>query len=121
MRIGHLIALFIGTLACGTASAQPYPARPITMVVGNAAGGTPDILVRTLAVELKNALNQNIIVVNRTGANGAIAVDSVRRARPDGYTLLFATMTTMAVNPHLQKDARYHGAEDFEPIATQVL
>ncbi|MFN7752750.1 MAG: Bug family tripartite tricarboxylate transporter substrate binding protein [Pseudomonadota bacterium] len=106
--------------ATAVAQAQ-WPSRPITVVNGNAAGGTPDILVRTLVEELRPAFPQGIVVVNRTGANGTIAAESVRRASPDGHTLLFATMTTMAVNPHLQKDARYHGARDFEPIATQVL
>jgi tripartite-type tricarboxylate transporter receptor subunit TctC len=121
VRIILVPALCGALLAGGNAGAQAYPSRPVTIVVGNAAGGTPDILVRTLAAELKNSLQQSIIIVNRAGANGTIAVESVRRARADGYTLLFATMTTMAVNPHLQQDARYNGAEDFEPIATQVL
>ncbi|MCE2947840.1 MAG: Bug family tripartite tricarboxylate transporter substrate binding protein [bacterium] len=101
--------------------AQAFPARPLMIVNGNAAGGAPDILARQMAEELRQSLGQNVLVVNRTGANGSIAVESVRRATPDGHTLLFATMTTMAVNPHLQKDARYNGAHDFEPVATQVL
>jgi tripartite-type tricarboxylate transporter receptor subunit TctC len=113
--------LLAGAWAAGNASAQAFPARPLMIVNGNAAGGTPDILARQMAEELRQALGQSVVVVNRTGANGSIAVESVRRATPDGHTLLFATMTTMAVNPHLQKDARYNGAQDFEPIATQVL
>ncbi len=113
--------LMVGTLAAGDAVAQGFPARPLMIVNGNAAGGTPDILARQMAEELRQGLGQNVVVVNRTGANGSIAAESVRRATPDGHTLLFATMTTMAVNPHLQKDARYNGAQDFEPIATQVL
>ncbi|MFO0520957.1 MAG: Bug family tripartite tricarboxylate transporter substrate binding protein [bacterium] len=113
--------LLSAALCAGTASAQPFPARPLMIVNGNAAGGTPDILARQMAEELRQGLGQSVIVVNRTGANGSIAAESVRRATPDGHTLLFATMTTMAVNPHLQKDARYNGAHDFEPIATQVL
>ena len=67
--------------AATTAVAQPYPARPITIVVGNFPGSAADILVRQMSEELKTALKQNIVVLNRTGANGSIAVDSVRRAR----------------------------------------
>jgi tripartite-type tricarboxylate transporter receptor subunit TctC len=117
----HAFAFTISAVAAVEAMAEPYPVKPVTIVVGNATGGTPDILLRTLAAELKDALSQSIVVINRTGANGTLAVDSVRRAKADGYTLLFATMTTMAVNPHLQKDAKYNGAEDFEPIAFHVL
>lgn len=103
------------------ALAQPYPARPITIVVGNFPGSAADILVRQMSEELKTALKQNIVVLNRTGANGSIAVDSVRRARNDGYTLMFSTMTTLVVNPHLQQDAKYVAADDFEPIARHVM
>jgi len=103
------------------AFAQPYPARPITIVVGNFPGSAADILVRQMSEELKTALKQNIVVLNRTGANGSIAVDSVRRARNDGYTLMFSTMTTLVVNPHLQQDAKYVAADDFEPIARHVM
>ena len=94
-------ALVAATLCTATtAVAQPYPARPITIIVGNFPGSAADILVRQLSEELKTALKQNIVVLNRTGANGSIAVDSVRRARNDGYTLMFSTMTTLVVNPH---------------------
>lgn len=100
--------------------AQPYPARPITVIVGNPPGNATDIMARTLTEEVKNALKQNFIMINRPGANGSIAVESFRRARPDGYTLLFASMTMAVVNPHTQADARYNTAEDFDPIARFV-
>ena len=94
------------TTAITNVAAQSYPTKPLTIVVGNFPGSAADILVRQLGEELKTALKQNIVVLNRTGANGAIAVDAVKRARADGYTLMFSTMTTLAVNPHLQADAR---------------
>lgn len=87
------------------------------MIIGNAPGNASDILARTIAEELKTAFNQTFVMVNRPGANGSIAVESFRRAKPDGYTLMFASMTMAAVNPHVQADARYNTAEDFEPIA----
>jgi tripartite-type tricarboxylate transporter receptor subunit TctC len=102
------------------AMAQPYPAHPITVIVGNAAGNASDILARTVTEEVKNSLKQSFVTINRPGANGAIAVESFRRAKPDGYTLLFASMTMAAVNPHVQPDAHYNSAEDFEPIARFV-
>jgi len=109
------------TTAITNVAAQSYPTKPLTIVVGNFPGSAADILVRQLGEELKTALKQNIVVLNRTGANGAIAVDAVKRARADGYTLMFSTMTTLAVNPHLQADARYNAAEDFEPVARHVM
>ena len=102
------------------AAGQPYPAHPITVIVGNAAGNASDILARTVTDEVKNTLKQSFVTINRPGANGSIAVESFRRAKPDGYTLLFASMTMAAVNPHVQPDARYNSAEDFEPIARFV-
>ncbi len=105
-----------------TYAADQYPARTITLIVPNAAGSASDILARTLAEELKNSLKQNISIVNREGANGAIAINAFKRdARPDGYTLLFASMTQAVVNPNLQQDAKYDTASDFEPIARHVL
>ena len=104
-------------LVAANAAAQPYPARPITVLIGNPPGNATDIMARTMTEEVKSSLKQNFVMINRPGANGSIAVESFRRARPDGYTLLFASMTMAVVNPHTQADARYNVAEDFEPIA----
>ncbi len=119
-RIAAALCIAAATTAPNT-FAQQYPTRPIQIISGNAAGGTPDILVRTFAEELRQNIKQNLVIVNRPGANGAIAVQNLRRAAPDGYTLMFITMTTLVVNPHMQKEARYHGSEDFEPIARGVI
>jgi tripartite-type tricarboxylate transporter receptor subunit TctC len=116
-----LLALAAALAVSAPAAAQQYPSRPIQIISGNAAGGTPDILVRTFAEELRKEIKQNIVIVNRPGANGAIAVQTLRRAPADGHTLMFITMTTLVVNPHMQKDARYHGNEDFEPISRGVI
>lgn len=115
-----VIASISAAVFVTAALAQPYPSHPITVIVGNAAGNASDILARTVTEEVKNALQQSFVTINRPGANGSIAVESFRRARPDGYTLLFASMTMAAVNPHVQPDARYNSAEDFEPIARFV-
>ena len=104
----------------GATSAQPYPARPVTVLIGNAPGSASDTLARTVSEEVKNALKQSFVMVNRPGANGSIVVEQFRRAKPDGYTLMFASMTMAVVNPHVQADAHYNSAEDFEPIARLV-
>src|SRR5262249_15589655 len=73
------------------ASAQTYPSRPITIVVGFAAGGSTDVIARMMAERMKNSLGQPVIVENVTGAGGTIAIGRVARAAPDGYTLSFGT------------------------------
>jgi tripartite-type tricarboxylate transporter receptor subunit TctC len=88
--------------------------------IGNAPGSASDILARTVAEEVKSALKQSFVMVNRPGANGSIVVEQFRHAKPDGYTLMFASMTMAVVNPHVQADAKYNSAEDFEPIARLV-
>jgi tripartite-type tricarboxylate transporter receptor subunit TctC len=119
LRTGWCSLLFAAFWS-GAAPAQPYPARPVTVLIGNAAGSASDILARTIAEELKATFKQGFVMINRPGANGSIAVEQFRRARPDGYTLMFASMTMAVVNPHVQADARYNSAEDFEPIARLV-
>jgi tripartite-type tricarboxylate transporter receptor subunit TctC len=104
----------------GTAPAQPYPARPVTVLIGNAAGSASDILARTVAEELKATFKQGFVMINRPGANGSIVVEQFRHAKPDGYTLMFASMTMAVVNPQLQADAKYNSADDFEPVARLV-
>ena len=115
------LSLILGnTLASGMAQAQAYPSRPVTVLIGNAPGNASDILARTFAEELKNSLKQTFVALNRPGANGSIAVDTFRNSKPDGYTIMFASMTMAVVNLHVQADAKYNSAEDFYPIARLV-
>jgi tripartite-type tricarboxylate transporter receptor subunit TctC len=100
----------------GTAQAAPYPIRAIEIVVGYGAGGSTDLVARTIAQRLQDRLGQSVVVINRPGASGTIAVASVLRAAPDGYTLLAAFTTEIVVAPQTQKSAKYSVA-DFEPIA----
>jgi len=98
------------------APAQDYPARPIKLVVGFAAGGTTDFMARLVADKMKGPLGQPVVVENRTGANGAIGAEFVAKAPADGYTLYFTTAGVATVYPHL-KPAPYDTLRDFVGVA----
>lgn len=104
------------TLAIAPAAAQTYPARPVTMLVPFAPGGTTDVLARILAEEMGKALGQNVIVENVGGAGGQIGTERVTRGEPDGYTVLFGNMGPMAASRALFKDQRYDPRTDLAPI-----
>jgi tripartite-type tricarboxylate transporter receptor subunit TctC len=101
--------------ACAQAQAQPYPNRPITLVVGFAPGGGSDAVARLLGVSLSAKLGQQIVVDNKPGANTMIATQYVRSRPADGYTLLF-TSASFAINPALQK-LNFDIYKDFTPVA----
>jgi tripartite-type tricarboxylate transporter receptor subunit TctC len=102
---------------CATASAQDYPARPVRIVVPYSAGGNADILGRTLAQKLGDALKQPFVVENRAGANGGIGTDLVAKSPPDGYTLLVTASGPLTVNPTLYRNVPYDPIRDFAPIS----
>jgi tripartite-type tricarboxylate transporter receptor subunit TctC len=86
----------------GSALAQDWPARPVTLIVPSSAGGTPDVLGRVLGQKLAELLGQQVLVVDRPGASGNIGSEAVARASPDGYTLLFGSIVN-TTNPHMMK------------------
>ena len=98
------------------AMAQAYPTKPITVIVPFAAGGPTDALARVLTARMGEALGQTMIVENVGGAGGTIGVNKAAKATPDGYTILFAHMGTLAVNIGLYKTLPYDSQKDFEPI-----
>ncbi|QTL02145.1 tripartite tricarboxylate transporter substrate binding protein [Aquabacter sp. L1I39] len=102
--------------AVGPASAQTYPTRPVTLVVPYAPGGASDALGRLVAKWLQEKLGQPFVVENRPGAGSAVGADFVARATPDGYTLLLATSTTLAINPALYKKLPYDPLTSFTPV-----
>ncbi len=106
-------------LACtGTpAQAQPYPNKPIRMIVPFPAGGAADLSARIVVQALAAGLGQQIIIDNRGGADGAIAGEAVMRSNPDGYTLLFATTTGLNAAPTLRKQPPYDPITAFTPVA----
>jgi tripartite-type tricarboxylate transporter receptor subunit TctC len=98
----------LSTLAClaacagaAQAAGQDYPTRAITMVIASPAGSTPDTGARALAQSMAQALGQPVVIENRPGANGQIAAQEVLKNPPDGYTVLVAAGSTMAINPHV--------------------
>ena len=99
------------------AQAQPYPSRPITMIVPFAAGGAFDVMGRIVAVRMGELLGQPIIVENTTGAGGIIGVNRVLAAKPDGYTLLLGSIGTHAYNQTIYRKRRYDAISDFTPVA----
>ena len=112
---GHTIAALLAGVAMQTAQAA-WPEKQISLIVPWAAGGTTDILARTVADQLGRALGQPVLVENKAGASGNIGSVAVVRAKPDGYTILFGSMSTHAMNPALMPNMPFKGVADFAPI-----
>ena len=96
-----LAATLLVLVSAGSSSAQTYPDRAVRIVVGHAAGSSPDVVARLVANRLSQRLGQSFVVENRVGANGSLAAEAVSRATPDGYTLLLAGSSVIATNPFL--------------------
>lgn len=112
-----LLTIFAMALATSAASASGFPDRPIHMIVGYSAGGPTDVIARVLAQHMSSTLGQSVVVENKTGAVSMIATRDVARSAPDGYTLLFTSLS-MNVNPLLLGDkAGYDPFKDFAPVS----
>ncbi len=107
MSRARALASMLLALACGIAAAQPYPARPVHLVVGFAPGGSTDVFARALAIPLAKELGQPVIVENKPGAGSSIAADMVSKAAPDGYTMLLSPPSGYSVNPALNPKLDY--------------
>lgn len=116
MRFAVLLA---SMLCCASAVAQNYPEKPVTMVVAFPAGGSADLIARALAEHMTAAWKQNVMVVNRAGASGNIGTESVVRAAPDGYTLLYGT-TALASSPAVYPKLGYNVLNDLAPVGMIV-
>jgi tripartite-type tricarboxylate transporter receptor subunit TctC len=112
----NLAYICIGFGFCMSASAA-YPDRPIKLVVPFPAGGAADIMARGLASKLAAEIGQSVVIDNKGGAGGTTASESVAKSAADGYTLLFGTMGTHAINPSLYQKLRYDPVKDFSPIS----
>jgi tripartite-type tricarboxylate transporter receptor subunit TctC len=95
---------------------QPYPSRPIKLVVGFAPGGAADFVARTLAEPMSRALGQSIVIDNRPGAGSSIAAEYVAKSAPDGYTFLIASPSSILVNPLLNKQSGFQPMRELVPV-----
>jgi tripartite-type tricarboxylate transporter receptor subunit TctC len=124
MHIAHItrgLAVALAASAAfatsGAASAQAYPSKPIKLLVPLAAGSTADIVSRFAALELGKALGQSVVVENKPGAGGTIAMTELARAAPDGYTIAFASQGTLVFNQAIYANPGYDSTKDFAPVA----
>jgi tripartite-type tricarboxylate transporter receptor subunit TctC len=117
--LGATLAVFAAA-AAPDAAAQPYPSRPVRLMVGASPGGGTDIVARMLAEKLGESMKGQFVVENRPGASNTIAADVTAHAAPDGYTLLVATNTGQAIAPHLMK-LNYDAQKDLAPIALVMV
>jgi tripartite-type tricarboxylate transporter receptor subunit TctC len=113
----RVILAGVALLASFAARAETWPQRPVTVVVPQAAGNSPDVLCRIIADKLSRTLGQQFVVENRPGAANVVGTQSVARADPDGYTFLFATSASLVTNPYTFKNLSYDPVRDFTPVA----
>jgi tripartite-type tricarboxylate transporter receptor subunit TctC len=113
------VFLTTAALVCAAplARASDYPSKPITLMIGFAPGGPSDVMARILTKKMEEILKQPLVIENRAGAGGSIAGTAVARAAPDGYTVLLATGSLLAINVSLYKNIGYDPEKDFEPIS----
>ncbi len=112
-----ILALAVGICGMSAASAQPYPARPIKLIVPFPPGGPVDVTARIIAQHLPRTLGQTVVVENRAGAAGALGAKAVAGSDPDGYTLLCGNISTLVVLPAVTNNRDYDPAKAFVPIA----
>src|SRR5262245_15850973 len=110
------IPLLAAVAFAATAEAQIYPDRPVKMLVPYAAGGNTDGIARIISARLSDILGQQFVVENRSGASGALTMEAVKSAVPDGYTLATVALPQMAILPALTK-VKYDPLTDYAPIS----
>jgi tripartite-type tricarboxylate transporter receptor subunit TctC len=111
------LALCVACTQMAAHAQQPYPTKPIRMIVPFAAGGASDATGRIVSAKLSERLKQQVVVDNRTGAGGAIGTEYAARAAPDGYTLLLGSMSELAAYPAVASKVPFDTLRDFAPIA----
>jgi tripartite-type tricarboxylate transporter receptor subunit TctC len=120
--MGRGIVAVVGAalaLGVGHTKAEDYPARPVRMVT-QAAGSSVDLVARLISQQLAEAWGQQIVIDNRPGANGIIALELVARAKPDGYTLAMTGISALTINPFIYKTLPFRPIEDFAPVTQAV-
>ena len=113
--------LFLSVFFCFPVVAQEYPHKPIRMIVPVPAGGGADFVARSYASRLSDALGQQVVVDNRGGAAGIIAMEATAKAAPDGYTIIQTNISTISINPYLYAKLPYDAEKGFAPISICTL
>ena len=119
--LAGLAALLSAGMACaqgGAVAASDYPSKPVTLITPFAAGSGPDAVLRLISDKLGRQWNQRVVVDNKPGGGGFIAIDAARRAAPDGYTLLQLDSEHIAALPHLYKSKGFVPLQHFDPVAS---
>ena len=119
-RVALLVLVAAAAVVAWPAAAQPYPNKPVRLMVGASPGGGTDIVARMLGKELADSLKQPFVVDNKPGASNTIAADITAKSPPDGYTLLVATNTGQAIAPHLMK-LGFDALKDLTPVALVMV
>ena len=117
IAIRSAVLLSLCGVMTAPAIAQPFPNKPVKVIVTFPPGGTPDIYGRLMSQELSTLWKQSVVVENKTGASGTIGTDFVAKAAPDGYTLLFAADASVTIAPNLIANTPYNPVRDLTPIA----
>jgi len=120
MRMRSLLSAVLAgafVIAAGASAQQKYPVKSVRLVLPFATGSAVDLLARLYAQRMTESWGQQVVVENRTGANGIIGMESIARATPDGYTIGMANIATLAVNPNLYPKLPYDALRDFVPIS----
>jgi len=118
MKTLRAICAILGcALAAPPAFAQPYPDKPIRVIVPVPAGGTPDVVARMVSPGLSALLGQQLVIDNRGGAGGLIGAELAAKAAPDGYTLFFSSPGSLTILPHMHKKVEYDTLRDFAPVS----
>jgi tripartite-type tricarboxylate transporter receptor subunit TctC len=112
-----LLAVGLALIAPCAEAQDDFPSRPVRMLVPFPPGGVTDILARLIAPKMGEGLKQNVVIDNRPGANGNIAVETVAKSSPDGYTLLFGQVSNVAINPAIYPNLTFDTQRDLAPVA----
>src|SRR5262245_4988742 len=115
------VAAACASLDLTDAAAQPYPNRPIKLIVPFPAGGPPDTIARLVGSDISARLGQSVVIDNRAGGGATIGTRAVANAEADGYTLLFASTTSLSIGPALFKNLDYDPVKSFAPVASVSL
>jgi tripartite-type tricarboxylate transporter receptor subunit TctC len=121
MKIGTIVVGAVSVLLAANAAAQPYPSKPIRLMVPFPPGGSTDIVARIVAQKLGTQLGQPIVIENRGGAGGTLGTAVVAKAPADGYNLVVGTTSTHVVAPSVYQKLEYDPVKDFLPVSLMAV